>query len=104
MLSEISQAVKDKYHMISYISGTQSTKRTSKANLTRDTEIKNKLLVTRGAGIWGYWGRKGNGHQGHTDKAKGMQDRQWELGSVRVGGSCWCKWKQLYLSNNKIYE
>ena len=30
MLSEISQAVKEKYHMISPISGTQSTKQISK--------------------------------------------------------------------------
>ena len=30
MLSEISQAVKDKYHMISPLTGTQSTKQTSK--------------------------------------------------------------------------
>ena len=48
MLSEVSQAVKDKYHMISPISGTQSTKQTSKQNITRDIEIKNKLTVTRG--------------------------------------------------------
>ena len=50
MLSEISQVVKDKYHMISPISGTYSTKQTSKQNITRDIEIKNKLTVTRGAG------------------------------------------------------
>ena len=48
MLSEISQAVKDKYHVISPISGTQSTKQTSKQNITRDIEIKNKLTVIRG--------------------------------------------------------
>ena len=42
MLSEISQAEKDKYHMISPVSGTLSTKQTS------NTEIKNKLTVTRG--------------------------------------------------------
>ena len=47
MLSEISQAVKDKYHMISPISGTQSTKQTSEQNRTRDVEIKNTLTVTR---------------------------------------------------------
>ena len=47
MLTEISQEVKDKYHMISPISGTQSTKQTSKQNITRDIEIKNKLTVTR---------------------------------------------------------
>ena len=39
MLSEISQAVKDKYHMISPISGTinQTNKQ---QNITRDIEIK----------------------------------------------------------------
>ena len=47
MLSEISQAAKDKYHMISPISGTQSTKEKSKQNTTRDIEIKNKLMVMR---------------------------------------------------------
>ena len=50
MLSEISQTVKDKYHMISRISGTESTKQTNKQNTTRDIEIKNKLTVTRGEG------------------------------------------------------
>ena len=50
MLSEISQMVKDKYHKISPISGTQSTKQTSKQNRTRDTEIKNKLTVAREEG------------------------------------------------------
>ena len=50
MLSEISQAVKDKYHMISPIRGTSSTKQTSKKNITRDIEIKNNLTVTRGEG------------------------------------------------------
>ena len=48
MLSEISQVVKDKYHMISPISGTYSTKQTSKQNITKDIEIKNKLTLTRG--------------------------------------------------------
>ena len=47
MLSAISQAVKDKYHMISPISGTQSTKRTSEQNRTRNMEMKNTLTMTR---------------------------------------------------------
>ena len=47
MLSEISQAVKDKYHMISPISGNSSTKQTSKQNRAGDIEINNKLTVTR---------------------------------------------------------
>ena len=46
-LSEIIQAVKDKYHMLSPISRTKSTKQTSKQNRTKDMEIKNKLTVTR---------------------------------------------------------
>ena len=49
MLSEISQVVRDKYPMISLISGTQSTKQTSKQNTTRDIEIKNRLAVTKTA-------------------------------------------------------
>ena len=40
MLSEIIQAVKDKYHIISPISGTYSTKQTNQQNRTRDLEIK----------------------------------------------------------------
>ena len=47
MLSEVSQVVTYKYHMTSPISGNQSTKQTSKQNITRDIEIKNKLTVTR---------------------------------------------------------
>ena len=48
MLSEISQAVRYKYHMISPLSGTKSPKHTSKQNITRYTEIKNHWVVTRG--------------------------------------------------------
>ena len=48
MLSEISQVVKDKYRMISPLTGTSSTKQTSKQNITKDTEIENRLIVTRG--------------------------------------------------------
>ena len=48
VLSEIRQVVKDKYRMISPVSGTQSTKQISKQNITRDMEIKNKVTVTRG--------------------------------------------------------
>ena len=50
MLSELSQAVKDKYHMISPISGTQLIKQYGKQTITRDMEIDNKLTVTRGEG------------------------------------------------------
>ena len=41
MLSEISQAVRDKYHMIAPLNGTQSTEEKSKQNITRDIEVKN---------------------------------------------------------------
>ena len=51
MLSEISQAVRDKYHMISPLTGTQSTKEKSKQNITRDIEVKNNLTIARGE--WG---------------------------------------------------
>ena len=64
MLSEINQGVEDKYHMISTVSGTYSPKQTSKQNITRDIEIKNKLTVTRGqvGGVNG--GETEKGHQG----------------------------------------
>ena len=52
MLSKISQEVKDKYHMVSPISGTKSTKQIRKQNITGDIEIKNKLTVTRGEVGW----------------------------------------------------
>ena len=50
MLSEISQAVKDEYHMISLLSRNESTKQTNKQKITRDIEIKNNMTVTRGEG------------------------------------------------------
>ena len=48
MLSEISQAMKDKYHMISPLTGTSSTKRTSKQSIAKDIEIEKGLTVIRG--------------------------------------------------------
>ena len=48
MLSEISQVVRDKYHMISPLTGTQSTKEKSKQNITRDIEIKNIVTIATG--------------------------------------------------------
>ena len=47
MLSEISQAVKDKYHMISTLTGSESTKQTSKQDITKDIEIEKRPTVTR---------------------------------------------------------
>ena len=76
MLREISQAVRDKYHMISPISGTESTKQRSEQNRTRDMERKNKLTVTRGDRGGGYGKKRGrdksrNMYKGPMDKAKG---------------------------------
>ena len=51
MLSEISQEVRDKYHMISPLTGTESTEEKSKQNITRDIEVKNNLTIARGE--WG---------------------------------------------------
>ena len=50
MLSEISQTVRDKYHIISPLTGTKSTKEKNKQNITRDIEIKNNLTIARGEG------------------------------------------------------
>ena len=54
MLSEVSQEVKDKYHMISPISGTYGilliNKTNKEGNITRFIKIQNKLTVTRGEG------------------------------------------------------
>ena len=51
MLSEISQEVKDKHHMISPLTGTLSTGEKSKQNTTRDIEVKNNLTIAKGE--WG---------------------------------------------------
>ena len=53
MLTEISQVVKDKYHMIS-----------SKQNITRDIEVKNKLTGTREEVGGDNGGEKGKVNQG----------------------------------------
>ena len=47
MLSEISQAVRETYHMISPLTRTYSTEEKSKQNITRDIEIKNNLTIAR---------------------------------------------------------
>ena len=52
MLSEISQMVRYKYHMMLPLTGTYSTEEESKQNITRDIEVKNNLTITRGE-----WGR-----------------------------------------------
>ena len=61
MLSEVSEVMKDKYHMISPKSGTLSTKQRREQNRTRDMEIKNKLTVSRGNGAGGKRGKEEKG-------------------------------------------
>ena len=46
MLSEISQMFRDKYHMVSPLTGTLSTKEKSKQNINRDIEIKKSLTIS----------------------------------------------------------
>ena len=48
MLSEISQAVMEKYYLISPLTGMSSGKEKSTQNITRDIEVKNNLPITRG--------------------------------------------------------
>ena len=48
MLSEISQVVRDKYHMISPLIGTYSIEEKTKQNITRDIEVKSNLKIARG--------------------------------------------------------
>ena len=50
LLSEISQAVKDKHSMVSPIRGTYEQKQTNGHNRTRDMETWNRLTVTTGEG------------------------------------------------------
>ena len=67
----ISQEVRDKYHRISPLTGTQSTKEKSKQNITRDTESKNNLTITRGEVGEDNGGRVfRNYHKRHMDKTK----------------------------------
>ena len=47
MLSERSQMVRDKYHMISPLNGTSAIEEKRKQNITRDTEVKNNLTIVR---------------------------------------------------------
>ena len=109
MLNEISQVVKDKYHMISPISGTYSTKQTSKQNITRDIEIKNKLTVTRGEEGGGERGKEVEGssrnmYKGPLDKPKGnrIEGGRWESGA-RAEWWWWGGWRQLYLNTIKFF-
>ena len=95
MLSEVGQAVKDKYHMISPVSGTQSTEQTGKQNRTRDLEIKNKLTVTRGVGKGDNRERRGR------VKSKGPMGMDNGVEIVGAGG---CKGEQWGRSGTTVIE
>ena len=86
MLSEISQSEKEKYHVISPLSGTESTKQTSEQNTTRAMEIKSKLTVTRGEGE-DKGGKKGKGRQGTCIKDPWTKPK-----GGRIEGGRWGEW------------
>ena len=77
--------------MISPISGTSSTKQTSKQNLTRDIENKNKLTVTRGEVGRDSGAKRGKGFQEHLQRTHGQNqrglDQGWVVGMAGVWGS-----------------
>ena len=62
MLSEISQVVKDKYHMISP-KWNLINKTNKQENITRDIKIKNNFTAIRGE-VGGDNGGKGSGFSG----------------------------------------
>ena len=103
-VNEVSQVVKDKYHMISPISGTWSTNQTNKKNITRDIEIKKKLTATKWEGE-GIVGKKGKACQGTCikdtwTKPKWGRIKGREWGWLGLGGLMAGKWRQLCLKNN----
>ena len=51
MLSEISQAVRDKYHIDLTFNWNIINRKKRKQNITRDIEVKNNLTMDRGE--WG---------------------------------------------------
>ena len=77
--------------MISPLTGTESTKQTSKKNITRDIEIKNNLTVTRGKVERDDGGKRGKGFQEQLKRTHVQnQGAGWkqgrEVGMARVGG------------------
>ena len=62
------------------VSGTLSTKQTSKENITRDIEMKNKLRITRGEMGGDNRGKRGKGCQGTCVK------------NMRWGWLLWEEW------------
>ena len=69
--------------------------KTNKQNITRDIEIKNKLIVTRGE-VRGIMVRKGgrvfrNNYKGHMDKTKVGVESRVGSGDGCSGGERWGK-------------
>ena len=68
--------MRDKYHMNSPFTRTQSTKQTNRQNITRDIEMKNSLTVTEGIreGIMEGQGARDfrNSYKGHMDITNGL--------------------------------
>ena len=93
--------------MLAPVSGTESTKHTSKQNRTRDSEIKNKLTVTRGEVGGDNEGESVKGFSGSAIKdtwtkpsgggIRGGRSGGWGGGGGVMGGKC----RQLYLNKNK---
>ena len=61
MLSEISQAEKDKYQMISFIFGVNNEAKLKEQNSSRLTDSKKGLVVTKGKGCEKAVGKDGEG-------------------------------------------
>ena len=70
MLFKIIQVVKDKYHMISPISGTLSTKQTNEQNRTKDSGNKEQTDSNQREGEWGIREeRRGRGKSRNMNRA-----------------------------------
>ena len=77
-----------------------------KQNITRDSEIKNRLTVTRGEVGGDKGGTEGRGfrnmYKGHMDNTKGGRIEGERWGWLGWGEVMWGKWRQLCLNNKKL--
>ena len=76
ILSEISQVVKDKYHIIYKWN---LINKTNKQNRARNMAIRNYLTVTRGVGKAEYRERRGRVKSRYTYVLRTHEQRQWEV-------------------------
>ena len=83
--------VRDKYHMISSLTGTQSTEEKSKQNIARDIEIKNNLTIARGE-RGGDSEERGEGSTGATIKDTRTKSRG-RVEEGEGGGFGWGGWR-----------